>query len=147
MTTTTTTNPATIVVRRTIAASPEELFDAWLDPESAAEIMRPGGGTPAEVTIDARVGGAFSILMHGATKPHPHHGTYRVIERPRKLVFTWISESTGGKESVVTVEFKGTEGGTEVILTHAQLPEAARDGHIKGWTDILGWLEALRGRR
>jgi uncharacterized protein YndB with AHSA1/START domain len=145
MTTTTTTNPATIVVRRTIAASAEELFDAWLDPESAAEIMRPGGGAKADVTIDARVGGAFSIVMHGATKDHPHRGTYRIIERPRRLVFTWFSESTDEKESVVTIEFKAGERGTEVILTHAQLPEVAREGHIKGWTDILVWLEKRAG--
>lgn len=144
-TATTSPNTATVVVRRTIAASAEELFDAWLDPASASEIMRPGGGAPAEVVIDARVGGAFSILMHGATKPHPHRGTYRVIDRPSRLVFTWFSESTGEKESVVTVEFKSATGGTEVVLTHTQLPEATKEGHTRGWTDILTWLEKRAG--
>lgn len=139
--TTTTTKPATITVRRTIAAPAEALFDAWLDPASAAEIMRPGGGAPADVTIDARVGGNFSILMHGATKDHPHHGTYRTIERPRRLVFTWFSEGTGQQESLVTVEFKAGKDGTEVVLTHAQLPEAMAEPHTRGWTDILEWLE------
>lgn len=139
--TATTATPGTITVRRTISASPEELFDAWLDPVSASEIMRPGGGEPATVSIDPTVGGAFSILMHGATKAHPHHGTYKVIDRPRRLVFTWFSESTGGKESLVTVEFKAGKGRTEVVLTHTQLPAAMMEGHIKGWTDILAWLE------
>lgn len=36
----------TVTLRREIAASAEELFDAWLDPASLAVWMRPGG-TPA----------------------------------------------------------------------------------------------------
>jgi uncharacterized protein YndB with AHSA1/START domain len=147
MTTTTTTaaNPATVTVRRSIAAPAEVLFDAWLDPESAAVFMNPEGGRPSDVSIDARPGGAFSILMHGATKSYPHHGIYKVIERPRQLVFTWISEATHQGESLVTVEFKVGKGSTEVVITHERLPEAMAEAHVKGWTEILSLLAKRAG--
>ena len=32
-----------VTIRRKIEATPEELFDAWLDPESVVEWMRPNG--------------------------------------------------------------------------------------------------------
>jgi uncharacterized protein YndB with AHSA1/START domain len=143
--TTTTTNPATVTVRRAIEAPAEELFDAWLDSASVMEFMRPGDSTRCTATIDGRVGGAFSITMHGATKDHAHRGTYRVIERPRRLVFTWISEHTGQQESLVTVEFKAVKAGTEIIITHAQLPEATAQAHVGGWTDILELLARRAG--
>ena len=50
-----------IVVRRTIAATVDELFDAWLEPESLAQWMRPGAIRPSSVKVDARVGGAFEV--------------------------------------------------------------------------------------
>lgn len=143
--TATTTNPATVVVRRSIPASAEELFDAWLDPASVMEFMRPGDSARCSATIDARVGGSFDITMHGATKDHAHHGTYRVIERPRRLVFTWFSEHTGHQESLVTVEFKAGKGSTEIVITHAQLPEATAAAHVGGWTDILELLAKRAG--
>ena len=35
-------NAARVAVRREIKASPEEIFDAWLDPDSLGEWMSPG---------------------------------------------------------------------------------------------------------
>ena len=74
-----------IVVRRTIAATVDELFDAWLDPDGLAQWMHPGSARPSTVTVDARVGGAFEIVMHHDSGPNRHYGEYRVIERNRRL--------------------------------------------------------------
>ena len=130
-----------VVVRREIAAPAQELFDAWLDAKSLTVWMRPGGGPRATVKTDPRVGGAFEIVMHAASGPVPHTGTYREIDRPRRLVFTWNSPYAGQGDSLVTVDFRPARGATEIVLTHEKLPSAEMaKAHEKGWSDILGLI-------
>lgn len=131
---------AAVVVRRTISATAEELFDAWLDPEALAEWMRPGTTSRSEVRVDARVGGKFHILMYNDGGPTPHDGVYQVIDRPHRLVFTWNSPHSGG-DSRVTVDFRASGARTEVIVTHELLPDAKREAHNGGWTSALEKLD------
>jgi uncharacterized protein YndB with AHSA1/START domain len=132
---------AAVVVRRTIAATAEELFDAWLDPEAMAIWMRPGSIQTTVATVDARVGGRYEIVMRSLTETYPHTGVYRVINRPRQLVFTWISRGTEQRESLVTVDFVARGAATEVVVTHEQLTEGAAPSHTEGWTSALARLE------
>lgn len=134
---------------RVMPASAEEVFDAWVDPESLAVWMAPGSVVRSVVEVDARVGGRFRILMKGPDCDHEHAGEYRVLERPRRLVFTWASEATGGRSTTVSVEIRPLgPGESELTLTHEGLPdEAATARHRSGWGDILRNLgEALRAR-
>ena len=138
--------PAAVVVRRNISASAEDLFDAWLDPEALAIWMRPGAAIQkTQATVEPRVGGRFEINMHADTGVIPHCGVYRIIDRPRRLVFTWVSPHTGDRDSLVTVDFLSRGKQTEVVVTHEQLPEAKRDAHNGGWTRALEKLDAFRG--
>ena len=130
----------TLVVRRLIRVPRELVFAAWLDPASLAQWMCPGSVTGATVDVDPRVGGAFRIVMHGH-QDNEHWGEYLIIEPPSLLSFNWISVNTDRKPTLVTVEFHERDGGTEVILTHRQLPPAKLDEHKKGWADILRKLE------
>ncbi|HEY6224972.1 MAG TPA: SRPBCC domain-containing protein [Gemmatimonadales bacterium] len=134
----------TLVVRRTIAAPREQVFAAWLDPASLATWMCPGA-TRSTAQLDAKVGGAFRVVMAHADEQVEHTGTYLAIEPPARLSFTWISPYTDMLPSVVTVEFHERGGDTEVVLTHERLPARHVDAHKKGWGDILVKLEmALR---
>ena len=132
---------AAVVVRRVIAASAEDLFDAWLDPEALAQWMRPGTINSTVARVEPRVGGEYEISMQGQSGPIVHKGVYRVIERPKRLVFTWISGPTKNKETLVTVDFVRVDKRTEVIVTHEQLPESAMPSHRKGWTSGLEHLD------
>lgn len=140
--TTVTSNPA-ITVKRRIAAPAQQIFDAWLNPSSLAEWMRPcsSGTTRSNVKVDAREGGAFEIVMHVPSGPVRHTGIYQTIDAPRRLVFTWNSPHAGQHDSLVTVEFRPDGKATEVVVTHERLPEEAQNGHTAGWTEILESLE------
>ena len=132
---------AAVVVRRTIAASAEDLFDAWLDPEALAEWMRPGTIKSTVAKVEPRVGGSYEITMQGQSGPIVHKGVYREIDRPKKLVFTWASPGTEHRDTLVTVDFVTLGKRTEVIVTHEQLPESAKPSHSKGWTSGLQHLD------
>jgi uncharacterized protein YndB with AHSA1/START domain len=140
------TTPKPLVVRRTIDASAEELYDAWLDPEALAQWMLPKEVTATAAKVDARVGGRYELVMTHSKGTVPHDGVYLRLDRPRTLAFTWNSPYTHGIETRVTVEFLAAGGGTEVVLTHELLPEKEVTGHREGWTTAIAVLERFAGR-
>jgi uncharacterized protein YndB with AHSA1/START domain len=137
---------AAVVVRRTIAASAEELFDAWLDPEALATWMRPGTIHSTVAKVEPHVGGSYEITMLGQSGQIVHKGVYRQIDRPRRLVFTWVSPGTEQRDTLVTVDFVCVDKRTEVIVTHEQLPESAKPSHSIGWTRGLEHLDQACGQ-
>ena len=82
------TDDYSVTVRREIAAPAEDLFDAWLDSRSLGSWLRPSGVRETRAETDPRVGGAFRIVMVDEESSAVHVGTYRVIDRPRRLVFS-----------------------------------------------------------
>ena len=107
-----------VQVRRLMPAPREILYEAWTDPDGLKQWMCPGDVIFAEATLDVRVGGAFRITMRSKERVHEHVGTYRVVEPPAKLSFTWSGLDNPNEITLVTVEFivRGEE--TELIITH-----------------------------
>lgn len=57
------------------------------------------------------------------------------------LEFTWVSEGTRGKESVVKIELVARGGKTELTLSHEGLPDQEMaDSHNGGWSSFLDSL-------
>jgi uncharacterized protein YndB with AHSA1/START domain len=131
--------PSHIVLPRIYDAPPERVFRAWTDPASAKVWLARGG----DAVVDARPDGLFYLGMAFEGGIHPHYGRYLRVESPRLLEFTWLSESTRGKESVVTIEFTARGSQTELRLTHEGLPdEDMAQKHVAGWTHFLDALVA-----
>ncbi len=133
-----------LVIRRLIDAPREEIFAAWLDPESIRQWMCPGDVTSAEAQIDPRVGGRFRIVMRMPQEDCDHTGEYTIMERPSKLAFTWISKNTDHQPTLVTIELFDRGGRTELVLTHDRFPrKEAVEAHRRGWGAIV---EKLAGQ-
>lgn len=149
-------------ITRSIAATPEEVYDAWLDPQSLAEWMVPIPGGRTEAQTDPRVGGGFLIVMHGAQASYPTRGEYLRLERPRLLEFTWYPDNRKAlpdegtawlrvtdQKSIVTIELKPLDKGrTELSLRHRLLPSAESvQGHHEGWSRGLDRLVETFARK
>jgi uncharacterized protein YndB with AHSA1/START domain len=137
------TDEYAVTVRREIAALAEDLFDAWLDAQSLGSWLRPSGIRETRAETDPRVGGTFRIVMVDDESSLVHTGTYREIDRPRRLVFTWSSPATRFRDSIVTVTFEPSSNSSTVVEIHqVGLPdEEARASHHAGWSDILRELD------
>ena len=131
-----------INLSKTINAPIERVFDAWLDPEMLARFILPDPKMPPpEVRTDAREGGRFEIIMHVGDEQWQHTGTYLVVDRPKRLQFSWES-AYSADGSTVTLDFTAIDASsTRVELTHVRfLHEEARSDHEGGWGNILDKL-------
>lgn len=137
----------TLVMRQTVKAPPAEVFSAWTETERLQLWWGPEGVACIGAEMELRVGGVYRI---GNRFPDGKviwlAGRFEVIERPRRLVYTWGVEPAVPAERV-TVSFEAREGGTEVIVTHERIPDlATRDMHRMGWEGCLkGLSDYLRG--
>lgn len=140
-----TAKPVTVRVTRRFSASPEKVFDAWLDPAMIGRWMFGPALRDEEIlriSVDPRVGGRFSFLVRRDGQELDHVGTYVELDRPWRLVFTWGVNRDSGDTSRVTVEIELVEGGSELTLVHELDPAWA--GYAKrteeGWAKMLGVL-------
>lgn len=132
-----------LVVTKVIRATPEEVFEAFTDPEIMTKWFYGDEGWTADISNTLEVGGKYTLIMHATNgNDYVHAGEYKVIAPPEKLVFTWNSDFA--QNTVVTVHFRSVGGGTEITLEHEFLPTPeAREDHRRGWTICLGNLERL----
>lgn len=121
---------------------PAKVFAAWTDAKKASAWLATGG----DVVMHPATGDLFYVCMIYQGNEYPHYGRYLRIERDRALEFTWVSEGTKGKESVVTVTFAPDGKGTKVTLAHEGLPDEAnaRD-HEAGWGELMDALSQELG--
>ena len=72
-------------------------------------------------------------------------GEYKELVPGKRVVFTWKwddDEAWENYDSIVSVDFSDRDSGTELRLTHVQLPsEASRDRHNEGWNSVIDRLE------
>jgi uncharacterized protein YndB with AHSA1/START domain len=131
----------TVTVTHHFTASPERVFDAWLDPKSACKwLFATPTGQMIRTEIDARVGGRFVIVERRNGEDVEHTGEYLVIDRPRRLVFTFGVPKYSPLFSEVNIEIVPAASGCDLTLTNSGVLDEYAEGTVKGWNDILDGL-------
>jgi uncharacterized protein YndB with AHSA1/START domain len=144
-----TPNADEIVSEIQIAAPPERVFQALVDP---SQVVRWWGQTgiyrTTEFQSDLRPGGKWRTAgENGEGNPFEAVGEYLEIDPPRLLVHSWVASWTGDIKTTVRWELEPIKQGTLVRIRHTGLaahPELAKS--YSGWPRLLGWLQALLER-
>ena len=125
---------------RVIRASPEALYEAFMDPAALVEWLPPAEMTGKIHAFDARVGGGYEMslfyppderVFRGKTAEREDRVKVRFTELapPRRIVeavsFVTADPALQG-EMTQTVTFEAAPGGTEVTLLFENLPPGLR---------------------
>ena len=141
-----TTEKTSLEIKRFINAPRDRVYAAWTDPVQLKEWWGPKEVRTLKIVADIRVGGKYRwTLVNQEGEEMSVFGEYRELVPQKKVVFTWKwddDEAWENYTSEVSVEFFDRDGGTELKLTHVQLPsEESRDRHNAGWNSVLDRLE------
>jgi uncharacterized protein YndB with AHSA1/START domain len=135
--------PSLTYVRR-IRASPEKVWNAFVDPREILHWWGPDEGPTLHAETDVCVGGAFKVAFRTRDgQRFENVGEYLEVDPPRRLVMAWWFSATPQLRSVVTVSIRATDDGAELTVQHDGFTD---DGlpvsHAEGWAGALGKLAA-----
>jgi len=130
-----------VSVAHRFTASAERVFDAWLDPCTAGKwLFATITGQVVRCEIDARAGGSFRIVDRRDSQDVEHVGEYLMIDRPRRLVFTFKVPKYSQEITRVTVDIAPASVGCELTLSHEGVLAEYASSTEAGWKGILDTL-------
>jgi uncharacterized protein YndB with AHSA1/START domain len=136
-----TQTPQELKLTHRFAASCEQVFAAFSSYENLAAWFGPEDCNVMEGFADFSEGGNFLLHMQSPRDLFIVGGTYRKIEPPHALEYTWQWKDDSDwdtLESIVHLEFVPVGNETEIRLTQTGFPNAeSYAGHVHGWTS--GW--------
>ncbi|MGH3626802.1 MAG: SRPBCC family protein [Sciscionella sp.] len=137
---------ATAVVERILPATPDEVYDEWIDPDALLDWMCPRPARCLKVEADPRVGGRIRIDIEDNGQHFYVHGMYTDLDRPARLGFTWSCSTWPDPALVshvlVTLMPHGA-GQTLMTIYHSALTPDLFDQHLTGWRLIAAQLESV----
>ncbi len=151
----------TVAVRvdRTLHASPDRVFRAFLEPDLIRQWITPDDLAIDRITVDARVGGRVEVWhSRNGVSTGKFEGCFLKIDPPRELVYRWAfigTEPEKGEhfDTLVTVRLRPeSEGGTHISVIHEKLEDLRRGAphvHVRlvpGWNICLDKLERAAGQ-
>jgi uncharacterized protein YndB with AHSA1/START domain len=132
-------------VKRHFNASPERLFDAYVEPATARKWLFTTKTSKAEYELDTRVGGSYTITRQSAGKQYVAIGKYLEIERPRRLVFTFGMPQFAADFDTIIVEITPDGDGSVMTLTQDGLRPGYEKSTLNGWGKMFDALAKALG--
>ena len=132
----------TVHLHRVLAAKPEKVYRAFLDPAALARWLPPEGFTCTIHHFEAKVGGKFRMSFTNFTtgKSHSFGGEYRELIPNERLQYTDMFDDPDlPGEMLVTVTLKEVSCGTEIRIIQENVPEIIPLEHC-----YLGWQQSLQ---
>ncbi len=134
--------PNTIRLHRVIAARPEKVYRAFVEPDAMASWLPPFGFTCTVHELEAKVGGRHRMSFRNFTTGDSHSfgGTYLDLVPGERLVYTdSFDDPNLPGEMTVTVTLKPVSVGTELTVEQEGVPDV-----IPPEACYLGWQETLQ---
>ena len=137
---------ATVTIK--FSATPERVFDAWLDTGMISKFMFGPQLREEEIVslkLDARVGGSFSFVVRRQGVEIDHIGEYIEISRPHRLVFSWAVREHLPDSSRIVIDIVPLPTGCELTLTQEMSSSWADFANQAkaAWTKMLNALAGV----
>jgi uncharacterized protein YndB with AHSA1/START domain len=133
-------------VQRVMPATPEVVFDQWLDPESLAEWMCPRPSRCVAITVEPRVGGTVRFDVDSLGTSVLITGRFLAIDRPHLLRFTWSNSDWPDPTAVSVVNVVFAPSGddqTLMSIEHSLMPPDRFEEFQNGWAGVCDQLAAF----
>lgn len=132
---------ATVVYR--FDAAPQDVFDAWLDPDFAGKWWFTSPTSEMNTTrIDGRLGGEYEIVDRRDGITYRAIGTFIEFERPHRLAFTFAMPEMSEAVDEVTITIEPEGDGSKLTLEHACYRDF-KEPYESGWGTMFGELDKL----
>jgi uncharacterized protein YndB with AHSA1/START domain len=139
--------PSTIRLHRVLAAKPEKVFRAFVEPDAIASWLPPYGFVCTVHELDAKAGGKHKMSFRNFTTGggHSFGGEYVEFVPGERLVYTdKFDDPNLPGEMKVTVELKAVSIGTEMAIVQEGVPDLIPpEACYLGWQDSLDKLIRL----
>lgn len=130
-------NAPTIVTRRVVDAPRALVFDAFTKPEHLRRWMGPRALEMVVCDVDLRVGGTWRMVYRAPDGSEVgFHGAFREVERPERVVRTFVFEPMPDDEAIETFVLDELDGKTTITTTTVHRSMAGRDGHLKHGMEV-----------
>jgi uncharacterized protein YndB with AHSA1/START domain len=134
--------PNTVRLHRVLAAKPEKVYRAFLEPDALAKWLPPDGFACTVHQLEAKVGGRFRMSFRNFTtnEGHSFGGEYIELLANERVRYTdRFDDPNLTGEIQVTVALRPVSVGTELNIVQEGLPDV-----IPVEACYLGWQQSLR---